>query len=170
MGAIKRQLEILNEMKCKLATTVDSLVRNTIRIDIQKLESMLGQDEDEWTKNNEWYQLHDKISILAMMLKEIKQEDRSFLDGSECDSLSRQLMSDMTDAMNVDEIHNMLENGFKGYANMTDLELLVEVSDTTAGWSASVSELHDVYADIPAWIERAREQITTEMLEKTVLK
>jgi hypothetical protein len=101
----------------------------------------------------------DAINDLQGMLHELDREDRVFLSG---DATSR-IIGDLLDH-NSEDLEEVLVEGCKGYANMTDLELVEDYKYTIR--QADKDNIRAVYKEV----EDAIQQIISEQAEKALLE
>jgi hypothetical protein len=122
---------------------------------------------DSYT-NNVWDGLHNSIAQLYSMLQEIKQQDRVFLSEDTTARIVKELIEDDSQYVDVEEL---LRHGHKGYENMSDLEICVEVQNTIAGWCGMKGndELKFGYELVNKEVEQAISLILSEVVEKSCL-
>ena len=100
----------------------------------------------------------DAIKDLQGMLHELDREDRVFLS----DDATNIIIDDLV-GFNSDDIEELLIHGCKGYANMTDLELVEEYKYTVR--EVDKENASAVYKEV----EDAIRQIIAEQAEKALL-
>jgi hypothetical protein len=98
------------------------------------------------------------IDDLQGMLHELDREDRVFLSDEATNIITSNLVE-----FNSDDLEEILIHGCKGYANMTDLELIEEYKYTIR----EVDE--DNASTIYKEVEEAIRQIVAEQAEKALL-
>ena len=99
------------------------------------------------------------LDDLQGMLHELDREDRVFLS----DDTTNRIIGDLLDH-NSEDLEEILVDGCKGYANMTDLELVEEYKYTIR--EVDEDNASKVYEEVQSVIR----QIISEQAEKVLLE
>lgn len=112
--------------------------------------------------------LHNEIARLHMMLTETNDMKRVLFPVDKREQLVSQLIQEYHEVGYTVEM--MLREGHVGYTNMTDIELLVDVQNTIAGWCGfeDNDDLND-YEFVMDMVKEAQKEVLCEAFEKSCL-
>ncbi|CAB4125663.1 hypothetical protein UFOVP53_194 [uncultured Caudovirales phage] len=108
---------------------------------------------------------HDEIERLILIYQELKIEDNKFLS----DSIHQLVLEDLIEYASENfEIADLVEYGFKGYSNMTHIELINEVRHNISGLCGEEQDFDiSEFYSYPALKEEIQAE-TTRLIELSI--
>lgn len=161
--------EVLKEMQRLLLHTSCPGNRVMIEDAIKEHKEKYGIVE-EVSGVNVWDGVNDSITQLNSMLNETDQQNRVFFSDGLTSLVSRDLAKEFIE-FNSTSLEDILYSGWKGYENMTDIELCLEMQKNMSSWIGHEEndKLPQLYVDVKKEIDEAIALILSEVTEKEVL-
>ena len=120
---------------------------------------------------NVWDDVHNAIAHLYNMLEEVKGLEKRVLSDDLRERLIEQLV---VDSAEYTEVEDLLLNGYKGYRNMTDMDLMVDIQSTIAGWcgieeNSYIPEDAKVYDEVRVAADKFADGMIVNAIETSML-